>query len=221
MALVKVQIEVVHTGQKLFLQFNPEEYTVNKDNNFAVQPIPGLSAPLVQFVNGNQRTVDMELFFDTWDTRSLPKQDVRDLTGQVTRLMEIDSQLHAPPILRVSWSSLTLLCVLSKVSQKFSMFDNEGRPVRARLTCTFNEVIDPEQEAKALNLQTADYSKVHTVSEGETLSSIAARLYENPQLWRPIAISNGISDPRAISAGQQLRIPSLPYIDPDTREVVN
>ena len=48
--------------------YNPEEYTVSKDNNFAVQGVPGLGSPIVQFVNGNQRTLEVELFFDTWDT---------------------------------------------------------------------------------------------------------------------------------------------------------
>jgi nucleoid-associated protein YgaU len=220
MGLEKAQIEVVHTRDRISVQYNPEEYTVNKDNNFATQAIPGLPSPLVQFVNGNQRTVEMELLFDTWDTPTLSKTDVRDLTSRVVSLLDIDSQLHAPPILRLSWASLTMLCVLSRVVQKFVMFDNGGRPVRARLTCTFNEVIDPEQEAKALNLQTADYSKVHVVSERETLASIAALLYDDPAAWRPIAIANRLDDPRGIAVGQQLRVPSLPFVDPDSREVV-
>ena len=55
--------------------FNPEEYSLNKDNNFASQAIPGLTSPLLQFVHGNLRTLDMELFFDTFelqDRRSRP-----------------------------------------------------------------------------------------------------------------------------------------------------
>ena len=47
--------------------FNPEEYTLNQDNNFASQAVPGLSAPLLQFVNGNLQTLEMELFFDTYE----------------------------------------------------------------------------------------------------------------------------------------------------------
>lgn len=220
MGLEKAYIEIVHTGEQIPVQFNPEEYTVNKDNNFAIQAIPGLPSPLVQFVNGNQRTVELELLFDTWDTPTFAKADVRDLTSRVVSLLDIDSSLHAPPILRLNWASLSMLCVLSRVVQKFVMFEPSGKPVRARLTCTFNEVIDPEQEAKALNLQTADYSKVHVVSERETLTSIAALLYDDPTAWRPIAIANRLGDPRAIAVGQQLRVPSLPFIDPETREVV-
>src|SRR6185295_11731972 len=147
------------------------------------------------------------------------KRDVRDLTNRVVKLMAIDPDLHAPPVLRVSWASLQLDCVLARVSQKFILFADNGAPVRARLTVTFNEFIDAEREAKEVNRQTADFSKIHVVTVGETLSGIAGTFYENPQMWRPIAIANEIADPRDIVAGESLRIPTLPFIDPETGEV--
>lgn len=216
----KVQIQLEHTQEKFTVLFNPEEYTINKDNNFATQAIPGLSAPLLQFVNGNMRTLEMELFFDTYDTRALPKQDVRDETNKIIRLMAIDPVLHAPPVLRVSWASLQFRCVLARVSQKFILFMDDGKPVRARLTVTFNEYTDPVRESREVGRQTADFTKAHVVTQGETLSGIAAKLYDNPQVWRPIAIANGIDDPRAIFAGQLLQIPSLPFIHPESGEVL-
>ena len=217
MALAKLQITIEHTGQKLSVMFNPEEYTLNKDNNFASQSIPGLSGPLLQFVAGNMRTLDMELFFDTTDKRN----DVRDETNKIVKLLAIDSELHAPPVLIVSWASLQLRCVLARVSQKFTMFADDGRPIRARLTVTFNEFLDAEREAKEVNRQTADFSKVHIVMLGETLSGIAAKFYKNPQQWRPIAVANGIDDPRSIVPGQSLRIPRLPFTDRDSGEVIS
>jgi nucleoid-associated protein YgaU len=110
--------------------------------------------------------------------------------------------------------------VLARVSQKFIMFADDGRPVRARLTTTFNEFIDPEREAKEVNRQTADFSKIHVVTQGETLSGVAAKFYDNPQMWRPIAIANELADPREISPGQALRIPTLPFIDPESGEAL-
>jgi Contractile injection system tube protein/LysM domain len=221
---LEIQIKTgKYKDQSFRASFNPEEYTLNQDNNFAVQGIPGLSAPLIQYVHGNMRTLEMELLLDTWDTNLSPrsKKDVRDLTNQIIGLMEIDPDLHAPPILNLSWSSLQFQCVLARVSQKFTMFADDGKPVRARLTCTFNEIIDSEQEAKRVLRLTADFSKVYVVTQGDTLSGIAGRLYNNPQLWRPIAIMNEIADPRSIVAGQSLRIPALPFIDPDSREVIS
>jgi hypothetical protein len=220
MALTKLQVTVEHTGEVIFLPFNPEEYTLNQDNTFASQAIPGLSGPILQFVNGNMHTLEMELFFDTWDTDSLEKVDVRVLTDRVTRLLEIDPDLHAPPVLRVQWGSLDFRCVLARASQKFQMFADDGRPVRARVNVTFNRYIDAEREAKEIGRLTADFSKVHVVIEGETLSGIAAIHYEDPRLWRPIALANALDDPRAIARGQSLWIPSLPFNDPETGQAV-
>jgi len=223
MGVEKAKIKICRNKEpkEITVHFNPEEYTINKDNNFAVQGIPGLSSPIVQFVNGNLRTLEMELFFDTWDTPLRAKQDVRkEFTSKIIELMEIDSDLHAPPLLYVSWASLYFRCVLARVTQKFTMFDNDGTPVRARLTCTFNEVIDPVQAAKEDNCQTADFSKVHIVTLGENLNTIANRFYDDPLRWRPIAIANGIDDPRTIFPGQSLLIPTLPFTDPQSTEVV-
>jgi hypothetical protein len=199
----------------LDVMFNPEEYSLNRDNNFASQAIPGLSSPLIQFVHGNLRTLDMELLFDTYEKRS----DVRLQTEKFVHLMEIDAELHAPPILVVAWASLQFRCVLTKASQKFLMFLDDGRPVRARITASFTEFIDPEHEALQVKRATSDWTKMHTVLQGETLSAIANRYYSDPRMWRPLAVSNRIDNPRALHAGQQLTIPSLPYTDPVTGEV--
>jgi nucleoid-associated protein YgaU len=207
-------------GAQITVDYNPEEYTLNNENAFAVQGIPGLGSPVVQFVNGGQRTLEVELFFDTYDTPDLPKDDVRTQTGAVVALLGINGEQHSPPILRVTLASLDLRCVLSRVSEKFQLFMPDGTPVRARLACTFIEVVDPELAAQAANLQTADFTKAHIVVRGETLSSIAALRYDDAQRWRPIALANGIADPLALSVGQTLRIPSLPYYDVDTGEVV-
>src|SRR5713101_300682 len=129
--------------------FNPEEYSLNKDNNFASQAIPGLSSPILQFVNGNLRTLEMELFFDTLDDQ----KDVRTETEKVVKLLRIQSDSHAPPILRFVWASLDFMCVLTRANQKFTRFMSNGQPVRARVTVSFSEFMTPEREAKEVNRQ--------------------------------------------------------------------
>ncbi len=220
MGLAKLAVTVVHTGEKIAVLFNPEEYTLNRDNTFASQAIPGLSGPILQFVNGNMQTLEMELFFDTWDTDVVAKKDVRDLTNRFVRLLDIDPDLHAPPVLDVHWGSLDFRCVLARASQKFQMFADDGRPVRARVSVTFNRFIDAEREAREVGRLTADYTKVHTVVLGETLSGIAARHYDDPRQWRPIALANRLDDPRRIGTGQLLTIPALPFNDPESGGVV-
>jgi nucleoid-associated protein YgaU len=214
-------------GNKIPVMFNPTEYTQAQDINFAQAAIPGLRQPLLQFVNGNMPTLDMELFLDTNEatqvngkTIAAARTDVRNLTQQITNLMAIDSSTHAPPVLVFTWSSLSFTCVLAKVSQKFVMFLGDGTPVRARLQVSFHGYSNGTTQSKEAKLQTADYSKSYTVAQGDTLSKIAGVVYGNPALWRPIGIYNGLDNSVDLTVGQQLLVPALPFQDPETGQVI-
>ncbi len=223
MGLEKAIIANTVTGERIPVQFNPEEYTLNKDINYAVTSIPGLSAPILQFVNGNMQTLELELLVDTYEAHSESStqagDDVRVLTRKITNLMNIEPSTHAPPVLLFTWGSLTFTCVLARVSQRFIMFKADGIPVRARLQVTFNEFRNVDLEAKEVKRETADYSKLHVVKDGESLSLIAAREYGSAALWRPIALRNNLDDPLALRTGLRLIIPNLPFRDPESGEV--
>jgi hypothetical protein len=230
MALEKAIITKIHPPasreEGIPVMFNPEEYTVNKDINYAQTGVPGLSAPIIQFVHGNMGTLEMELFLDTYEehrggSSSLNRagEDVRNLTRRITDLMNIDATTHAPPVLLFTWASLSFTCVLARVSQRFIMFLPDGTPVRARLQVTFNEFNNVDLEAKVIKRETADFSELYVVGQGETMSAIAGRTYGNPALWRPIAVRNDIDNPRALPVGLRLLVPQLPFRDPETGEV--
>jgi len=51
------------------------------------------------------------------------------------------------------------------------------------------------------------------VTQGDTISGIAAAEYRDPQQWRPIALVNEIADPADLTIGRTLHIPALPYRD--------
>lgn len=227
MALEKAEITNSISGDTVAVMFNPEEYTLSKNINYAEAAVPGLRSPLLQFVHGQVQTLEMELLLDTYEAhgegprRVAAGTDVRTLVGQVTGLMAIDETTHAPPPLVFTWGSLSFTCLLTRVSEQYVMFLQSGIPVRARLQVSFSEFTNPERESKEVKRQTANYAKVHLVNAGDTLAGIATVHYENPELWRPIAVANELDDPRSIAVGQSLRVPSLPFTDPDTGELVS
>lgn len=220
-SLERAIITNTNTGERVQVQFNPEEYTLNKEINYAQTAVPGLSSPILQFVHGNLQTLEMELFLDTLEAHagSGASDDVRGLVKKVTGLMHIDPATHAPPILLFTWGSLSFTCVLARASQRFIMFLPDGTPVRARLQVTFNEFRNVDLEAKEIKRETSNYTKLYVVTQGETLSAIANKTFGNPALWRPMAIVNGIADVRQLAAGTRLVVPQLPFRDPETGEV--
>jgi nucleoid-associated protein YgaU len=206
MKLERATIEQIHpAGDKIEALFNPKEYRISKANVFTEVAVPGLNSPPLQFGRGNARTLSMQLFFDTYTYKG--GKNVQDYTDKITNLLQINSELHAPPICRVTWGKnekLKFIGVLERSEQRFTLFLPNGTPVRATVDVTFKEFVDDQ-----LNLQSANFVKQHVVHRGDTLSAIAAKYYGDAAIWRPIALENDISDPLALTPGHVLTIPAI------------
>ena len=171
MALEKALIVNKATGEPLVTaMFNPEEYTVNRDNNFAQIAIPGLRAPLLQFVHGNAQTLEMELLLDTVEGHAAGGRrlneagdDVRPLVQKLTGSAGHRSEHARAAGADFVWASFSFTCVLTRAVQKYTMFRADGAPVRAKISVSFTEFTNAETEAKEIKRETADYTKVHTV----------------------------------------------------------
>lgn len=199
--------------------FNPTQFSVEKSNQFAETNIPGLSSSVLQFVRGNSRSISMDLFFDTYEEGT----DVRLFTDRITGwdagsmlsnlpdaakgLMDIDSDLHAPPVCLFIWGAYVFQCIIERVSKRFTMFLPKGIPVRATLSVTLKEYKEVDVQVKELDLHSSDLTKRRVVTQGENLWSIAAEEYGDPAEWREIADANKINNPRLLTPGRELAIP--------------
>lgn len=192
-------------GAEIKVRFNPPEYTLSKSNEFANINIPGLESPLLQFTRGGLQTLSLDLFFDTYETG----EDVRKkYTDKVVELMDIDEELHAPPICRFMWGGgISFTCVISQINKKFTMFDSNGIPVRATLTVTFNEY-KTDADLK-IPTSSPDRTRVRTLKRGDSLWAVANEAYGSPEYWRAIAAANGIDDPRYLPVGEEIKVPAL------------
>lgn len=57
--------------------------------------------------------------------------------------------------------------------------------------------------------ESADHTKRMALREGETLSSLSAREYNDCRKWRVIADANNIDDPENLAAGTIVELPPL------------
>lgn len=180
--------------------YYPSQYTQEMD---AIHPdVEKLGrTKRIQFAGRNPETLSMNLFFDTYSTG----EDVRIHTNKITNLMEYDSKGNPPPVLMIVWGKMNFTCVLEHVSKTFTMFLQDGVPVRATLDCRFKEYRD--EIAPQASPTSEGQTKTQTVKSGDSLSSIASDAYGDPSKWRDIAEENNISNPRVLDPGKEITIP--------------
>ncbi|MBE9071726.1 LysM peptidoglycan-binding domain-containing protein [Microcystis sp. LEGE 08355] len=197
---------------EITVQFNPTAYSITKPVTWSQSSQRNLNAPVLQFGGGGSRTLVLELFFDvTEPVEGKPVDDVRQLTNKIVKLTRIERDTNQPPICTVSWGNpldppeFPFIGVVTNLVQNFTLFKSDGKPLRARLTVTFTEWIDREKDLK----QTDPEQTTRLVKRGDTLSSLAAEVYGDPNLWRIIAQANNLDDPRHLKVSNPLIIPKL------------
>jgi len=135
--------------------------------------------------------------------------------------VETHGDKHRPPVCRLRWGAAGYFFqgVLEKLDQKFSMFLEDGTPVRATVTCSFKEWRTNYDDLNRQNRQSADVAKTWIVKRGDSLSGIAAMEYLDPCLWRPIAVENNIDNPFDLTPGRVLTLPKLPLNAPARKRI--
>src|SRR5262249_19253881 len=103
-AILRVQWDQ-QPSEDIEVQYNPTELTWEKNAQVAEIAIPGLDAPLQQFVRGHAEKLTLELFFDTTDQgMGDGALSVTTRTDRIYQLIKIEPTRHAPPICTFFWS---------------------------------------------------------------------------------------------------------------------
>jgi hypothetical protein len=209
------------------LQYNPTEIVLEKNVHIAEIAIPGLTAPLQQFVRGDAETLKLELFFDTSDQgMGAAAVSVATLTDKIYALSRIVPEQHAPPIVTFIWGSdfpghelppelgnqrrNSFTGIVTNIRQNFTLWSSGGLPVRAKISLSLREYAALQDQLQALNLASPNKTHSYVLKRSDTLALVASQFYFDPTNWRPIARANGIDDPRRLKPGAQLTVPSLP-----------
>lgn len=199
--------------------FNPSDFTVSRNVNYAEHNVPGLDKPLLQFVGGSADTMSFSIMFDTYGagiaaqnksalaSALLPdpaKTDVRTFTDPLMKISNVDSDTHAPNMVEFVWGSISFKGYVKSIEQRFTMFNMLGTPTRAVVTM---ELISSAKNNFVRN--SPDRTKARTISDGDRLYSFAYAEYGDCSEWRRIAEANGIDNPRRLESGVDIIIPPI------------
>jgi nucleoid-associated protein YgaU len=208
--LEKAKIKFLDGSQKnqeFTVLFNPAEYTHTIGNKFEEKALPGLANPILQFVNGTVQSLSMDLFFDTWTDKR--NEDLPAYLEKFAQMLAIDRNLHAPPPVEFKWGSFAFQAYVENVTQKFTMFDSGGKPVRATLSVSFKQFRTLKEQLEDPRRNSSDRTKRRVFTADDSLWALAAREYGDARYWRKIARFNRIENPRLLQPGSVVLLPPL------------
>ena len=238
----RVAFLIEETNARLGCMLNPETLVIRRLAGVQPQrsisgPVTGLSLsddPLF-FTGGGRTVLELALLFDvTLLGSSIQTDDVRALTAPFWHLAENSARRSGygtPPQIRFIWGkSWNIPGIVEAVAERFDRFTREGVAQRSWLSLRMvrvNEPLAPPPdppaigladlpEASLLSTQTDDWETSVALGDGagnERLDQMAAQAYDNPSLWRLLAVANNIDDPAQVPAGTVLRIPPLALLD--------
>ena len=147
-----VLVNLDDSSQSLVFQYNPPEWMEDKNPNYAVIDIPGLSEPLYQFINGGEKIINFELFLNSWlDKGGLiirtVEQQLEALRSMVTPTKQSTDPKYsatAPPLVLFQWGSmLPIKCIVTGLSIVHRMFHpNTMKTMRATVQVSLSKYIE-------------------------------------------------------------------------------
>ncbi|HMO95633.1 MAG TPA: hypothetical protein PKD27_05885 [Tepidiformaceae bacterium] len=220
MSLVKATIRNLDTNETVTCMFNPTKYSFAKSVGWAApegnKGGRGLNIPPLEFTGGEAATITLNLFFDTTasgeDVRTKYTNRLWDLALINQDKIDPKTKTGRPPRCMFEWGqSWSFEAVVTQITQTFTMFLEDGTPVRATVDLALKQAHDPGRfPAQNPTSGAVSGHRTHTVEQRETLDLIASREYGESRHWRHIAESNGIHDPLRVRPGTVLALPPLP-----------
>jgi len=204
---------IAEDGQELEFRFNPKEYSVNKSATWNRPTNKGAKhSSKPEFGGVQPQSVQMELFFDDWEGKGDLVKDIAQLVAWLKPTdKSIGNKKPQPQALKFHWGEQQPLSgfkgFLKSVNAKYTMFKPDGTPVRATAQIALEEIPSDPQKTNPTSGSNAG-RRSHVVSAGDSLHSIAFREYDDPSLWRGLAVFNDIDDPLRVAPGTRLLIPT-------------
>ncbi len=173
-------------AEPISVMFNPNEYTVSFEGKYTGEN------DKKQFQIAETPEFKISLFYDTYEKR----EDVRRETMKITNLLDPrvpGKSTKKPPTCLFVWGGYSYRGVISKIDQKYTMFLENGTPVRSLLDITL--ISDKPQKQVELDQGKEACRKLWIVKSGDRLDLIASEALKDPLKWRTIATANGIINP--------------------------
>jgi nucleoid-associated protein YgaU len=120
-----------------------------------------------------------------------------------------NGEIHSPNYLMLVWGKFVFKCRLTALDVEYTLFDARGIPLRAKLTPSFEQFLDPSDLAKLSAKSSPDMTHLREVVAGDSLPLMCQHIYGDSSHYLMVASVNGLLDFRNLRPGQTIAFPPL------------
>lgn len=201
-------------GSPFKVMINPEKYSRTFAIEFNEQQAMGTSGGGPAYSKSLPESIKLEFIFD--GTGAVPSPaggTVKTVDKWLSEFKEIafdyNGDIHSSNYLVISWGSLVFKCRLQQFSVDYTLFKEDGTPLRAKVNADFKEFTDPETVSKESANSSPDLSHVHTFTSGDSLPLLCYKIYDDSSMYMEVARANDIVNIRNIKPGTQVYFPPI------------
>jgi hypothetical protein len=211
-------------GRDVEVQFNPETLKVTYQNKAQEQRSAGdqRGNSTRQVIGSGESKLTFQLWFDVSSPGAGGARDVRTLSAKVTYFMTPRTSKGAaprgkgakptPPGVRFVWGTFSFDGLMDSLDETIDFFAPDGRPLRSTLSVGLSgqmEIVPPTGggpggAATGASLgATPGTRPLRAAPAGSSLPALAAAAGSGAD-WQPVALANGIENPRLLVPGRLL-----------------
>ena len=98
---------------------------------------------------------------------------------------------------------------MSTLDINHTLFDQQGSPLRVKISVTFLKYVAPEKRAKDERNESPDLTHYRILKQGERLDMLSFQQYSTPNYLLQVARFNTLTTIRGNKAGQEIYLPPL------------
>jgi hypothetical protein len=196
-------------GLPFITMFNPESLTIEEGAEYDRSCTPGKSGDNPRFKRVTSRKFSLIFTLDGTGVNA-PKIPV---TAQILLFREattlINGVFHQPNCLLVQWGTFISKCKITSSKVDYTLFDEFGLPLRAKVTASFEEFVDEAFSQITSMLSSPDLTHLYTVKRGEILPLIVERTYSDQRYYIQVAKANRVKNFRKLPDEFKLVLPPI------------
>lgn len=201
-----------HHPEKLTLGINPESLKSERGIVYRKDKQLGTTNGSNTFESYEPEKLSFSLTVDTTGV----VEGTQDTDEAYIKVKELENLLytyneegHRPSYIIIAYGEMLFKGQLASMKIHYTLFNNEGIPLRATVDLSFSGFRCSEEDKKKYSKLSPDMSRLIVIKENDTLANLCHQIYGNSHLVAQVAGFNNLNGFREIPVGTELLFPPL------------